>query len=109
MKLDHVNIATPDADGAAELLSDLFGLPVVRRTLGPDVLAGHAPQVLVPPHHWQAAVPRGGWTLVSCICAPAFEFAGFELAPAGWEPGKDGMKPDADGVKEYLSKNADSL
>ena len=33
MKLDHVNIATPDADGTAELLSDLFGLPVVRRTL----------------------------------------------------------------------------
>lgn len=32
MQLDHVNIATPDADGAARLLSDLFGLPVVKRT-----------------------------------------------------------------------------
>lgn len=33
MKLDHVNIATPDADGTATLLSDLFDLPVLRRTL----------------------------------------------------------------------------
>lgn len=31
MKLDHVNIATPDADGAAALLGDLFDLPVVKR------------------------------------------------------------------------------
>ncbi|MCE9637312.1 MAG: methylmalonyl-CoA epimerase [Planctomycetes bacterium] len=31
MKLDHVNIATPDADGTAKLLSDLFDLPVVKR------------------------------------------------------------------------------
>lgn len=33
MKLDHVNVATPDADAAAELFSNLFGLPVVKRTL----------------------------------------------------------------------------
>ncbi len=30
MKLDHVNIATPDADGAAALFSDLFGLRRLR-------------------------------------------------------------------------------
>lgn len=36
MKLDHVNIATPDAEGAAKLLSDLFDLPVVRRVDVPD-------------------------------------------------------------------------
>lgn len=36
MQLDHVNIATPDADGAAALLSDLFGLPVCRRTVVED-------------------------------------------------------------------------
>src|SRR5262245_39644678 len=33
MRLDHVNIATPDADGTAELLSELFDLPVVKRTI----------------------------------------------------------------------------
>ncbi len=32
MKLDHVNIATPDAEATAALFSTLFGLPVVRRT-----------------------------------------------------------------------------
>jgi methylmalonyl-CoA/ethylmalonyl-CoA epimerase len=32
MKLDHVNIATPDAEAAAALFSSLFGLPVVKRT-----------------------------------------------------------------------------
>jgi methylmalonyl-CoA/ethylmalonyl-CoA epimerase len=31
MRLDHVNIATPDAEGMARLLSDLFDLPVVKR------------------------------------------------------------------------------
>lgn len=31
MKLDHVNIATPDAEGTAKLLSELFDLPVVKR------------------------------------------------------------------------------
>jgi methylmalonyl-CoA/ethylmalonyl-CoA epimerase len=32
MRLDHVNIATPDADGVARLYAQLFGLPVVKRT-----------------------------------------------------------------------------
>lgn len=36
MRLDHVNVATPDADGTAKLLGDLFDLPVVRRTVVPD-------------------------------------------------------------------------
>jgi methylmalonyl-CoA/ethylmalonyl-CoA epimerase len=31
MRLDHVNIATPDAEATAALFSDLFGLPIVRR------------------------------------------------------------------------------
>src|SRR5262245_51646393 len=36
MKLDHVNIATPDADGAAMLLADLFELTVAKRTVVAD-------------------------------------------------------------------------
>jgi predicted cupin superfamily sugar epimerase len=51
------------------------------------VLAGEAPQALVPPNCWQAAEPLGGWALVCCIVSPGFEFAGFELAPEGWAPG----------------------
>lgn len=54
--------------------------------LGPDVLAGQRPHVVVPPGCWQSAESLGAWTLVSCIVAPAFAFEGFELAPAGWRP-----------------------
>ncbi|MCJ2179740.1 cupin domain-containing protein [Novosphingobium album (ex Hu et al. 2023)] len=61
--------------------------PVRHHTLGGDVLAGEAPQVLVPEGHWQAAAPQGGWTLVSCVVSPGFEFAGFELAVPDWHPG----------------------
>jgi predicted cupin superfamily sugar epimerase len=53
--------------------------------LGPDPLAGDAPQVLVPAHRWQSAETRGGWALVSCTVTPGFRFEGFELAPAGFD------------------------
>jgi uncharacterized protein len=56
--------------------------------LGPDLAAGEAPQAIVPSHAWQAAESTGDWTLVGCTVAPGFEFAGFELAPKGWEPKK---------------------
>lgn len=56
-------------------------------TLGPDVAAGQAPQLIVPPHCWQAAEPVGEWSLVGCTVSPAFDFAGFEMAPMGWNPG----------------------
>lgn len=54
--------------------------------LGSDVLAGEAPQVLVPPGAWQSAEAAGGWALVSCVVSPGFDFAGFELAAPGWTP-----------------------
>lgn len=57
--------------------------------LGPDVLAGQQVQHVIAPGEWQAAEPVGdaskddspaGWTLVSCIVSPGFEFSGFEMA-----------------------------
>lgn len=54
--------------------------------LGGDVAASQHPQIIVPAHHWQCAKPLGRFCLVGCTVAPAFEFAGFELAPKGWEP-----------------------
>ncbi len=54
--------------------------------LGNDLAAGERPQGIVPVHAWQAARSLGDWTLVGCTVAPGFEFAGFELAPPGWEP-----------------------
>ena len=49
-------------------------------TLGPNLAAGETLQAIVPAHVWQDAEPLGAWTLVTCLVAPAFEFAGFELA-----------------------------
>jgi predicted cupin superfamily sugar epimerase len=54
-------------------------------TLGPDVLAGQAVQIVVPAGWWQAARSTGGWTLVSCTVSPGFRFEGFELAPSGFD------------------------
>lgn len=58
--------------------------------LGGDIGAGEQPQVIVPKGHWQSAVPAGGdagFTFLSCIVAPGFEFSGYELAESGWSPG----------------------
>jgi len=64
--------------------------PVREMRLGPDVAAGDLPHHVVAPHEWQAAAPlpaTAGYALVSCVVAPAFEFAGFTLAPPEWRPG----------------------
>ena len=55
--------------------------------LGPDLGAGEQPFALVPAGWWQAARPLGAWVLVGCTVSPAFDFAGFEMAPPGWSPG----------------------
>ena len=55
-------------------------------TLGNDLAAGQRPQAVVPSQAWQAAQSLGDWTLVGCTVAPGFEFAKFEMAPAGWTP-----------------------
>ncbi|MBW8745555.1 MAG: cupin domain-containing protein [Sphingomonas sp.] len=49
-------------------------------------LDGANPQALVPTGEWQAAKARDGWAFVSCVVVPGFDFAGFTLAPPGWEP-----------------------
>ncbi len=76
------------AGDALELTLSTDGHVVERRLLGPGIAAGQRPQIVVPAGVWQAATPLGGWTLVGCTVAPAFEFSRFELAPAGWEPGR---------------------
>lgn len=71
-----LSLAAPDAAAPASI-----------HLLGPDIGAGEMPQVIVPKDHWQAARPKGAFTLVSCSVSPAFEFSAFEMAPPGWEPG----------------------
>jgi thiosulfate/3-mercaptopyruvate sulfurtransferase len=58
--------------------------------LGTDIAAGERPQAIVPPGSWQSATPLGEWTLVGCTVSPPFTFDAFELAPAGWAPGRFG-------------------
>lgn len=60
--------------------------PATTWQLGPDLGAGQVMQAVVPPGAWQAAASLGAWTLCSCIVTPAFQFAGFELAPPDWTP-----------------------
>ena len=55
--------------------------------LGIDLALGERPQIAVPKSVWQQARSLGAWTLVGCTVAPAFEFAGFEMASEGWQPG----------------------
>jgi predicted cupin superfamily sugar epimerase len=59
--------------------------------LGVDVANGEQPQILVSQGVWQAARSRGLYTLVACLVTPAFDFAEFEMAPAGWSPAMPGL------------------
>lgn len=67
------------------LVADAAGAVITTR-LGGDVVAGEAPQCLVPAGCWQSTEAPTGWALVSCVVVPGFDFAGFELAPPGWTP-----------------------
>ena len=66
--------------------------PTEQITLGPNILSGEEAQKIIPPDCWQAARTLAGGTagyaLVSCIVSPAFDFAGFTLAPPEWNPGQ---------------------
>ncbi len=62
------------------------GRTAASQRLGSDFLAGERPQGVVPAHCWQAARTLGAWTLVSCVVAPGFDFANFELAPPDFSP-----------------------
>ncbi len=73
--------------GAALLLSiSADGRASEERRLGNDIAGGERPQTVVPARAWHSARSSGAWTLVGCTVAPAFEFAGFELAPPDWKP-----------------------
>jgi uncharacterized protein len=87
-RIDAVEIWHHHAGGPLDLLvaADAAG-PVTTTRLSPDLAAGDRPQGIVPAGAWQAARPVDGPVLVGCTVAPAFEFARFEMAPAGWEPG----------------------
>lgn len=67
--------------------------PVTSVVLGNDLAAGHAVQHVIAAGEWQAAEPApvgsAGYSLVSCVVVPGFEFSGFTLAAPGWSPGQE--------------------
>lgn len=72
-------------------LADSDAGPVREIVLGGDVMESENPQHVIAPHMWQAAAPlpgTHGYTLVSCVVAPGFEFEGFTMAEPGWNPGQ---------------------
>jgi predicted cupin superfamily sugar epimerase len=81
------------AGAPLELSLSPDGATVERLTLGTDIAAGQRPQVVVPRGAWQQARCLGEWTLCGCTVAPGFEFAHFEMAAPGWEPGRAGPRP----------------
>ena len=85
-RIDAVEIWHYHAGAALRL--DLSPDGVARTSHQLGVGDGAWPQVTVPAGTWQSARPEGDWSLVGCTVAPAFEFAGFELAPPGWQPGQ---------------------
>ena len=51
----------------------------IRRVLVGLAGLGREPVAVVPAGAWQAARPRGAYTLVGCTVAPGFDFADFSL------------------------------
>jgi uncharacterized protein len=85
--LDAVEVWHHHAGAPLQLsLSWDDGQPVRDLVLGTDIWKGERPQIVVQRGEWQHAQCLGDWTLVGCSVAPAFEFAGFEMAKPGWEP-----------------------
>jgi predicted cupin superfamily sugar epimerase len=67
-----------------ELTIQAEGEAAAFHVLGAAVEFGERPQLIVPPHAWQAARPLGEYTLVGCTVAPGFRFETFEMAPDGF-------------------------
>lgn len=84
---DAVEVWHYHAGDPLRLRISLDGVELDTVMLGPDILKGEQPQAIVPAGAWQAAETLGAYTLVGCTVAPGFDFAAFEMAPPGWEPG----------------------
>ncbi len=92
-KVDATEIWHWYAGGPLSLALSPDGLASHALVLGPEVLAGQRPQVIVPTDCWQCAASLGAWTLVGCTVSPGFSFSGFTLAPPDWRPSPP-LNPD---------------
>jgi predicted cupin superfamily sugar epimerase len=87
-RIDATEIWHWYAGAPLELRFSLEGRQIQTVRLSPNVTAGDRPQAVVPANAWQSAQSLGAFSLVGCTVSPAFDFAHFELAPPGWEPGR---------------------
>ena len=78
-------------------------------TLGSDMGRGEVLHAVVPAGAWQAARPLGTWCLCCCVVAPAFRFAGSELAPPGWHPAGAGNRRAGDATLARASARLDHV
>ncbi len=85
-RVDAVEVWHHHAGAPLVLTVSADGHAAAASRLGPEIMAGQMPQLVVPAGHWQTAASLGAWTLCGCTVAPGFRFEGFELAPPGWRP-----------------------
>lgn len=65
------------------------------RSTGLGLLSnGCAPHVIVPADCWQAAEPRGAYSLVNCFVAPGFDFQDFAMAAGADREKLTGIAPE---------------
>ena len=88
-KVDAVETWHWYAGSPLELAISPDGKSLDRFILGAELSKGERPQGIVPRDCWQQARSLGVWTLVGCTVAPGFQFAGFSMAPEGWQPEAD--------------------
>lgn len=71
-RLDRVEIFTYHAGSPAQMYLLHPDGSVQRPVLGPDVTAGHRPQVVVPAGVWQTAVTTGEWSFLGTVVVPPY-------------------------------------
>lgn len=71
-RLEHLEVwAFHAGSPVSMLLIDASGV-VSEPVLGPDVVAGQVPHVVVEPGVWQGAEPMGPWSLVTVTVTPPY-------------------------------------
>jgi len=85
-RVDATEIWCHHAGSPVDVTIWIDGRSAEKHRISSDLVAGDRPQVTVPAGAWQQAETLGDWSLVGCIVAPGFQFAGFEMAPIGWSP-----------------------
>ena len=83
-RVDAAELWIWQAGAPLRLTTTADGGDPLARMLGPDLGKGQTMHGVVPPGHWQQAACVGAWTLVCCVVAPAFQFEGFQIAPANF-------------------------